>query len=530
MKQLFRDREILSTLAVFTLVSVFIVGTFSFSTFPWFLFWPAFIGSSIFIVTNPRVGLFSIILLTMIWERFFTLQPLVLFERTIKLYPLDILLLVTGMSAIAHWLIERHHRKLVHDPYAHAPAMLRSFGACEKLLVVFALFATMYFFQSQVVGVHEPEVAFSTFKNYSFYILLTFLVLALVRTRDDFFRLIRTMLAGGVGIIAFIVLGFVRGEGLWTEFTPLSTEGVRYLAFPHAYYLMIVLLIAGNVWAHRLPGGAGSGSAGFHHPLRTLGIMGIQFIGILGSLMRHLWIAFIAGTVVMIATSSVIVKRQFLRWGQILFGVTLLLLLIGGTMIVVFPASAPGNVIAHFLDPLLVRITSLGHVTEDLSALWRLKLWQTAFTRFWENPLLGIGFGQEITFDVRGYISTVRVRDLHNSLFGLLVQMGVVGFALFVAIQTALIVGYLRCRKHLSSTIRPFVDGAFAAYVAFVVASDFQPYLETNILNIFFWLLLGIIRVAPHLSEKPNIDWSHLRLQKHLRILESMHRRGAMSP
>lgn len=517
MRSLLRDREMLSTLAVFGLVSIFIVSAFFEDTFPWVIFWLSFVGASVVIAMRPRVGLFSIILLTMIWERFFTLQSLVVLGRAIKLYPLDILLIVTGASAIVHWLLERHHRKLLHDPLARSPAPLQSFAAFEKLLVVFALFATMYFFQSQVMGVREPEIAFSTFKNYAFYILLTFLVLGLTRTRDDFLRLVRTILAGGVGIIAFIILGFARGEGLWTEFTPLSTEGVRYLAFPHAYYLMLALLIAIAVWAHRL----------FHHPLRALGIMGIQFLGILGSLMRHLWIAFIAGTVIIIATSSRVVQRQFLRWGQILFGGALLLLLLGGTTTVMFPASALGSAVAHFLDPLLARITSLGNVTEDLSALWRLKLWQTAFARFWESPLLGIGFGQEITFDVRGFISTVRVRDLHNSLFGLLVQMGMIGFALFVALQVALIAGYLRHRTRLLSAIRPFVDGAFAAYVAFLVASNFQPYLETNILNVFFWLLLGIIRVAPHLSEKPTIDWSHLRFRRHLQILESKHQRGS---
>ncbi len=505
MRSLLRDREILLTLMVFGLVSIFIVSVFSFPYFPWFTFWPAFLISGILILRRPAVGLFSLILLTMIWERFFTLQSIVIFGRAVKLYPLDIFIILTGLGVFFHWLLSYRQS-----------AFLRSFAACEKLLVVFALFATMYFFQSQVVGVHEPEVAFSTFKNYAFYILLTFLVLALVHTRDDFLRLMRTILAGGVGILAFVILGFVRGQGLWTEFTPLSTEGVRYLAFPHAYYLMIVLLIAIAVWIHRL----------FRHSVVALGIMGVQFLGIVGSLMRHLWIAFVVGVAVLIATSSATVKRQFLRWGQVFFGGMLLVSLIGGTAVIIFPDSSIGSVAARFLDPLLIRITSLGHVTEDLSALWRLKLWQTAFARFWESPLLGIGFGQEITFDVRGYISTVRVRDLHNSLFGLFLQMGIVGFALFVALQASLIVGYLRQRKHLLSTMRPFVDGAFAAYIAFLVASDFQPYLETNILNIFFWLLIGIVRVAPHLLEKPSIDWSHLRLQKHLRILESMHQRG----
>ena len=98
MKHLLRDREIFSTLAVFVLVSIFIVSTFLFGAFSWFIFWPIFIVAGFLIALRPRVGLFSIILLTMIWERFFTLQPIILSGRIIKLYPLDILLAVTAIA------------------------------------------------------------------------------------------------------------------------------------------------------------------------------------------------------------------------------------------------------------------------------------------------------------------------------------------------------------------------------------------------------------------------------------------------
>ncbi len=517
MLSLFRDKELRATGVVFGLVSIFILATLLFSTFPWIVFLLTFSIAAAFIVAHPRAGLYTIILLTMIWERFFTLQSLVVSGRVIKLYPLDILLLITTASFLLQWFIERHHRKLLRHPHAPAPHLLRTFGAFEKLLILFALLGTVYFFASQVVGVREPEIAFSTFKNYAFYMLLTFLVLGLMETSAHLRRLIRVMLAGGVGILIFLMIGFWRGEGLWTEFTPLSTEGVRYLAFPHAYYLMLALLMAMSLWAHRL----------FRRPFVMLLLMGLQCVGLLASLMRHLWIAFGVGALVLVVTSPKPTQKQFLRSAQWVLGIVLVILFFGGIAAVMFPESSMALLAKRFLDPLIARITSFGNVGEDLSALWRLKLWQTTVARFLASPLFGIGFGQEITFDLRGYVSTIRLRDLHNSLFGVLVQTGIVGFALFVAFNVSLIVSYLR-RRVQCGVLRPFADGAFAAYLAFLVAANFQPYLETNILHVPFWILLGVIRVAPYLVEHHVPRWGHLRSEKHLRALEGTHNRGTL--
>ena len=123
----------------------------------------------------------------MIWERFFTLQSLVVSGQIVKLYPLDIILIVTVIAFFLHWVIERHHRKLLHNPRASAPQLLAVFGVFEKLLIVFAFLAMLYFFFS-VGRVSDPSIVFSTFKNYAFYALLTFLVLLCIRTQEHFRR------------------------------------------------------------------------------------------------------------------------------------------------------------------------------------------------------------------------------------------------------------------------------------------------------------------------------------------------------
>lgn len=512
-----RHKEFYATLALFALVSVFILVQIITGAFLWPFFFLVVLAAAVLILQNPRVGLLSIVLLTMIWEHFFTLQPLVFDGFAFKLYLLDIFLALTVIAFLVHWFVERHHRKLLHDPKAPSPLLLRSFGTLEKLLVVFALFATAYFLQAQVAfGVESREIAFSSYKAYAFYPLLTFLVIGLLRTREQFVRLMATLLFGGALIAVFVIIGLVRGRGLWIELTlPLSTEGVRYLAFPHAYYLSIALIVALNLWAHRI----------LPWPRTALAFMALQLVGIVGSLFRHLWIAVAGAIFFLMLSGERRARKHFLQWGQRLLVAILLVVLLLSATTFFFPESRVGIVSTHFLDALVARVASFGNVTEDISALWRLRFWQTILQSFYESPVFGIGFGQQISFDVRGWVSAVFVRDVHNSLLGLLVQMGIVGAGLFLAMQILCIVGYARARRRLG-WIRPFADGIFVSYLAFFIAANFQLYLETNLLNIFFWMMLGIIRVAPTLTEAPSIDWSHLRFKRHLQILESTHPRG----
>ena len=52
----------------------------------------------------------------------------------------------------------------------------------------------------------------------------------------------------------------------------------------------------------------------------------------------------------------------------------------------------------------------------------------------------------------------------------------------------------------VNQDLKPYYLGILAGTVAFLFASLFQPYLETNLLGIWLWLFLGLLRTTTNLS------------------------------
>ena len=85
------------------------------------------------------------------------------------------------------------------------------------------------------------------------------------------------------------------------------------------------------------------------------------------------------------------------------------------------------------------------------------------------------------------------MRNMHNSFLVLLVQMGLVSAVVLAGAVWILL-------KKVLEKIRT-VDGMQIARIATAgilclqaAAFMFQPYLETNLLGIFFWINLGLMR------------------------------------
>src|SRR5207247_1305289 len=66
----------------------------------------------ILIFFTPTAGLPIIILGTMWFERWFTLQPIVIGVQSYKLYPLDVVILATAVSFLFHQAFGRQKRSL----------------------------------------------------------------------------------------------------------------------------------------------------------------------------------------------------------------------------------------------------------------------------------------------------------------------------------------------------------------------------------------------------------------------------------
>ena len=162
--------------------------------------------------------------------------------------------------------------------------------------------------------------------------------------------------------------------------------------------------------------------------------------------------------------------------------------------------------IAFSLDPgsdLSVRIGQhAGTVVErilsmndpyDESIAWRQQVWQSSLSRFAASPVFGVGFGAQVPVELADYRAFVEVRDMHNSWLAMLIQTGIVGMGIFVLFLGSLFMKLFRLRL-ADDTLRAGRQVLLGLIVFQSLVFFSQPYLETNLLGIFFWVTLGFAR------------------------------------
>lgn len=434
---------------------------------------------AIFILPRPDIGLNSIILLTMTLERFFTLQSLSIGRDSYKLYPLDIVIGLTALGLLLQIIRRKSSAKL-------------TWQAPEKLLFVFMLMMAAYLAASYFNINSSLEVAFSTFKNYAFYPLLYFLAIWSVKTPERLKSLGKIFILGGVLIVFFIIFGLINGQGLWTEFTPLSTAGTRFLAGTHAFYLIASLFLVINLLIFKQ----------LKQPWLFSALIWLWALGIAGSLMRHLWLALsLAGLTLFWlwpARNKKIAVQLAVKNLAAAVAVIALIFLIGQLAGEQKWSQDLTNNINNFSQRLTSMVSGL---EQDSSINWRFEFWSSAKEIWLEHPWLGVGLGRKMSLELSGWKTFEEIRSIHNSPLGITIQMGLVGLGLFLAFVISVIVASW---KKLSASVEltPYYLAFFCFFAALSVASFFQPYLETNLTGIFFWLTLGLIRTAGLINQK----------------------------
>ncbi|MFZ2187874.1 MAG: O-antigen ligase family protein [Candidatus Moraniibacteriota bacterium] len=448
---------------------------------PWYLLivmLPMFYVSLLY----PKAGLYGIIFLTVLFERFFTLEALQFGREAIKLYSLDIVLLGVYGGVLARML------------YAKTRLTLKP---ADVWLLIFFFVASLYCVASFIgFGNQDLAVAFSTWKNYVFYGALFFAVPLLVENESDVRKIVKYFLAAASIGILFLVIGVVRGEGLWTEFTPLSTAGVRLLAFPHAFYFSLAFLgmfVTAEYWARNR-----------YRALLWI-VLALWLFGILGSLMRHMWI----GMAVAIGVAWVFLLNRATRQTtrkMIVIGLAFGTLILSFWLFVslLFPTSTAGHAFQNVGQTVVMRVTSMSNAYDE-SIAWRGSTWQSAFSELSHNPFFGSGFGAHIPVEQGDYRDFVEIRNIHNSWLALLVQMGMIGFVTLAFSLGLLVWRVLRTRPEAR-----FLGALRVALLTLFVYQGIvlfaQPYLETNLTGVFFWLTLGLMHTLCSLAEKSSLE------------------------
>ena len=402
---------------------------------------------------SPESGVVGLIVTTMLFESFFTLQETVVGEQSYKFYLIDALLLLT----FGAYLFGERFKGFKLNKADWAVLGL------DALLAV-------YFVASFALPGVDMALAFSAFKTYAFYSVLYFLVRRLLARPNGLLALERAFMAGGFGILFFLVFGLLAGQGLWVGATPLSTAGSRILAPTHAFYALFPLLL---VLTKPVAPGAPA-----WWPRLKMALSWLWTFGIVFSLARHLWLV-LAAQMAMLWRFLPGLRRHltaYSRW-------PLALGLVGLVAILMLTFSAPALVqngtLGEGVGSVLERAKSL-FSSDDVSINWRKTLWAEGWQNLIDRPLFGLGLGRELNFQLSATNFTVAVRELHNSVFALLVQTGLVGGAVFGWLLWRL---FRPVKWHLRRAVVPAV-----ALTGVVLASLFGTYFEANFLIVFFWI------------------------------------------
>jgi len=140
-----------------------------------------------------------------------------------------------------------------------------------------------------------------------------------------------------------------------------------------------------------------------------------------------------------------------------------------------------------------------GESSESLRTLSaRTELWEEAFRLFWERPLFGYG----LTASRGLFFETVGLGGAHNALVNVMVDAGVVGVVVFVAILWTLVrsARSLRGVNPVGDDI-PIVLGVFT----FLIVNSFTAeYMATpaNTANIWLFVLVGWVGVLHRLARE----------------------------
>lgn len=427
------------------------------------------------ILKFPTIGLYVIFFCTMIFERHFTLQTLVMGEIEYKLYPLDIIIGLTFASLLLKMVAGKE--KL-------------SFNKFDYPIFYFGLAITVSFLYAVWIKI-DPALSFGAYKNYFLYAIVYFLAIAILKTREDWQRMMSWFSFGAVLMFFFLGYGLLTGHGLWSEYTPLSTAGERLIAGTHAFYFVIFGFWLSALYFWRKEEGRLVGKK------EILSALFLVLLAILVSLVRHLWLAILVLLVVWLVYLPIQNRQTLYK----IFVRTVAVVCIASLLFTwgygLVTGTAPGfvNKYVYILKERasVVNVVSL----QDESFRWRVSAWVAGLSLWRSSPVWGIGLGHQITGYDELFFFDIPPRDLHNNYLGIFVQAGLLGLVAVAYWFIYLLRSFLQVWGKLAEE-NSFETQLFFTWgnvvLLFMIVFSISVYWDINLFIIFWWLALAALR------------------------------------
>ena len=429
---------------------------------------------------RPEAGLYTVIIGTMWFERFFTLLPITVNGVDYKFYPLDFVILFLFLSLLARLLEGK---------------IKWQFRRMDFFLIAFGIACTYGFFIAVFRNLNLA-LAFGTYKNYIIYAILYFLAAAILRTKDDWRKFMQAFTVGGIGVFFFLFYGLVTGRGMWSEFTPLSTAGERLIAGTHIFYLVIFFfwLLSWYIWPF----------AKDYAKRKVLNVfifvaMSLVGVALVVSLVRHLWLAVAAVIIFWILFLPTLRRRlRYLATVGIVAAVSAILVFAYVNVGKIF-FQAKGESFTNTSQVLTER-TDVAYATsgQDASFRWRLSTWKVGYAAWITHPFFGVGLGYEISGFDNNWPFHVAMREIHNDYLAILYQLGAVGLLLLVEWLAYIWYQFFKNRSSVFSSEDP--DESRLGFVWWSTALTLMAgftisiYWDVNFFNIWWWISLAAVR------------------------------------
>lgn len=459
---------------------------------------------------QPHAAFVSILLSVMLFERWFALDALHVGGAVLKLYSLDIALGIVFLAVVVPRIYAMRAAQWFRLIAERVKAQARWQKTVHWLVLWWALYITCIGLMHAAFG-GSFGTLFSAWKNYAFYsVLYVFAVYfyAISNEAKDHIRIaIHTILGGGLLLFIFPIIGIMQGQGVWAEFTPLSTSGVRLVAATHTFFLSMLFIAA---VALRLEGSRVHDKLRrlYLNPYFTIVLICFMLIG----MYRNVWV----GMGITVFALSILLHRAHvfkvrdIVGPAVAFGVMLAVL--GSTVLWYYGERHVATVanevpIVTSIGSRLQSALSVFGAQYDESSGWRVTVWRESI-EYWtsgtstdiaKNVLFGTGLGTSITFTYNNFLQDVAIKSVHNDWLSFMVQGGIFALVFMVAIVSVMTYNGFRIAYRERSAIHAMIAGMI---IFFSVAAFFGAYFVINIFGMWFWVLLGLIHIDPDIILK----------------------------
>lgn len=307
--------------------------------------------------------------------------------------------------------------------------------------------------------------------------------LAVFRDRRDLMRSLRITFYTYAVLQTGRTLYYLATGGSETGSAIVSTGGARTVSNSSAMFLGMVLVLAALHLVRE------------ERFARSIGLSLLMLVSIAGitlALARTTWIAL---AVLVVALLALLPEARRAAAG---FLATVTPLIVLGALLV--PVLAPDQV-----DYVRDRLEAPDQGTVDNSFEFRRIAWGLMLERWEENPWVGQGFGQTVSFPANDGSTFVVTNDPHSGFIFLLTSLGIVGIAVFALVQ----LGFVRmCWRAIRSTplARDLGIWTLAAWALYMANAATGVVFGVTSLMVLLWYFLAVpvaVAALPDVAEEP---------------------------